>query len=586
VRLTVLNATTRAVVAEGTLNETTYDYSYPSIAANARGDFVIGYSKSGFVGSGSGANRYAGAYATAGNLTGTTITFGTQIELRAGTNFYNLDFGSGRVRWGDYSATTVDPADPGSFWTNQEFVAASNVWSTVAAEILPTVPNEIRWSSVTSGGSGANAAGITGNFATAANWYNAAVPTSTSHTIFSRNGDGAAAYTVTLPAGTTTNDRASVRQGNVAWSIPGGATYNLANTGTGTSNADGSVNSPASLALSDYLGTSVLTVIGGGTLSTRTTTLASRLNSDNASASSSSVATLTISGTGTTWTNANNAYLGGNATRAGGTGTLNIIANATATVTGQVTLWNNTSAINVGATASPGTLTVGGLTNPSGTNPVVTVTAAGSRLRVLGAGSPDPFTGTVTVTGGTLDGTGTLAGTTRVGNNGILQGGTGTATTASNTLTPTNGLTFDGATTLRTVVGDTTAGNAAANPTNSLIQLNTSTLTRDLAGTASDLLTVVLVMDPALPLDYGPSYTITLIDYGTATNYGTIGGIPSNMSIGTPVGFNFAATPTLTLATSGLTLQFVAAPVPEPALMLLLGIPATVLLRRTKRGIV
>ena len=39
-------------------------------------------------------------------------------------------------RWGDYSATTVDPDDDRRFWTIQEWVSADNVWSTQITEII------------------------------------------------------------------------------------------------------------------------------------------------------------------------------------------------------------------------------------------------------------------------------------------------------------------------------------------------------------------------------------------------------------------------------------------------------------------
>lgn len=41
--------------------------------------------------------------------------------LKAGEDVYEKDFGSGRVRWGDYSATVVDPLDDLTFWTIQEY---------------------------------------------------------------------------------------------------------------------------------------------------------------------------------------------------------------------------------------------------------------------------------------------------------------------------------------------------------------------------------------------------------------------------------------------------------------------------------
>ena len=44
-------------------------------------------------------------------------------------------------RWGDYSATTVDPTDDWSFWTVQEYAAPCSFvgeWETVIAKIRPS----------------------------------------------------------------------------------------------------------------------------------------------------------------------------------------------------------------------------------------------------------------------------------------------------------------------------------------------------------------------------------------------------------------------------------------------------------------
>ena len=56
---------------------------------------------------------------------------GTISVLKAGEDSYVKDFGSGRVRWGDYSATVVDPVDDTTFWTIQEY-AETDVGSSQA----------------------------------------------------------------------------------------------------------------------------------------------------------------------------------------------------------------------------------------------------------------------------------------------------------------------------------------------------------------------------------------------------------------------------------------------------------------------
>jgi hypothetical protein len=86
----------------------TYTF-FPSIAVNSDGDVGIGFSAS-------SATTYAGSYYTwrqDGDAAGTTR--GSQL-LRAGTDYYIRTFGGSQNRWGDYTATVVDPVSE-CFWT-------------------------------------------------------------------------------------------------------------------------------------------------------------------------------------------------------------------------------------------------------------------------------------------------------------------------------------------------------------------------------------------------------------------------------------------------------------------------------------
>jgi hypothetical protein len=115
-----LDATTNAIKQSGTIGDAAHDYFYPSIAANEFGNVVIGFSRSGL-------SEFASSYAIAGstNVMGKTTFDATPTLLKAGQDNYFRDFDSGRNRWGDYSATMVDPNDPLSFWTIQEFALTS-----------------------------------------------------------------------------------------------------------------------------------------------------------------------------------------------------------------------------------------------------------------------------------------------------------------------------------------------------------------------------------------------------------------------------------------------------------------------------
>src|SRR4030095_6610583 len=89
---------------------------YPSIAANQNGDAVIGVSRA-------DATRDAEA-AYAGRLASDPPgTMAPPAVLKLGEDAYVKTFGSGTIRWGDYSATSVDPSDSTTFWTIQEYAA-------------------------------------------------------------------------------------------------------------------------------------------------------------------------------------------------------------------------------------------------------------------------------------------------------------------------------------------------------------------------------------------------------------------------------------------------------------------------------
>ncbi len=459
IRVTVLDVSTSTptVVAESTLGgagDPNFDLYIPSIAVNANGDIVVGYTRSGFINAGNADNRYPSSYATIGKLTGSTLTFGSAIELKRGeTEYIGQDFEGGNpVRWGDYSATILDPSDPGIFWTTQQYAkgtagVATREWAIWTSELMPVVAGEKRWSSISS----SNAAGITGAFSNAANWYGGAAPSSADHVIFSRNGDGTTPYTVTMPAGTTQLDRASVRQGNVVFDITTGTTVDLTNSATGT----------PSLAVAEYLGTANLTVSGGGTLKSVNTTIGAGLNSEGEAASLNgntgnvSNGSLTITGAGTKWENSGNVYVSGSSTAAGGLGSLSVTGGAEATITGELKLWRANSSnavVTVGSASTGGTLNVGQLTNVNGA-PVVNLANAASALRLTGStdytftgvisGSgtfenlgaskitltgDNAFTGQTTITNGTLElgAANALAGTSTVRlNGGKLRTGAG-----------------------------------------------------------------------------------------------------------------------------------------------------------------
>jgi len=139
-----INAATHALLESGTIADANLDLFFPSIAANAGGTIVIGCN-------GSSINTFVSSFAIVGATVNGVTTFASPTLLNAGTVSYHGDdevfadlLGNPlSSRWGDYSATSVDPTDPNHFWTIQMFpsdAANSDVWSTQISEILTANP--------------------------------------------------------------------------------------------------------------------------------------------------------------------------------------------------------------------------------------------------------------------------------------------------------------------------------------------------------------------------------------------------------------------------------------------------------------
>jgi hypothetical protein len=119
----------------------------PSIAANNAGSVVIGFSRTGL-------DEFPSAYAAVGHTAKGKTTFDSPILLKAGEGLYHFFIpGQGlpvEDRWGDFSATQLDPKDPNTFWTFQEWAAApfapplfgviEGRWATQVTQI--TVPTQ------------------------------------------------------------------------------------------------------------------------------------------------------------------------------------------------------------------------------------------------------------------------------------------------------------------------------------------------------------------------------------------------------------------------------------------------------------
>jgi len=113
-----------AVLAQGRISDLVRWYYYPSIGVNANGDVAIGMS-------GSSAKEFVGGYYTARRFADPGGTMQPVSLLKGGEQPYFKAFSISGGRWGDYSATVVDPNGNLRFWTVQEYAATpANTWGT------------------------------------------------------------------------------------------------------------------------------------------------------------------------------------------------------------------------------------------------------------------------------------------------------------------------------------------------------------------------------------------------------------------------------------------------------------------------
>jgi hypothetical protein len=107
-------------------------YAYPSIAVNSYNDALIGYSSF-------DTSQYASADYSFRYSCDNLSTLESDYIYQVGQSSYYKTFGTGENRWGDYSATCVDPTNDENFWTLVEYASStSNDWSTWWAEVNPT----------------------------------------------------------------------------------------------------------------------------------------------------------------------------------------------------------------------------------------------------------------------------------------------------------------------------------------------------------------------------------------------------------------------------------------------------------------
>lgn len=109
-------------------------YAFPSIAVNASEDVAIGYSRYSASSYASAAFSFRAASDPASTLQASTL-------IKAGEASYYKTYSGTKNRWGDYSATVVDPVNDTDFWTIQEYAwtlgGGYDRWSTWWVKIAP-----------------------------------------------------------------------------------------------------------------------------------------------------------------------------------------------------------------------------------------------------------------------------------------------------------------------------------------------------------------------------------------------------------------------------------------------------------------
>ncbi|PWU10250.1 MAG: hypothetical protein C5B50_25900, partial [Verrucomicrobia bacterium] len=132
-----VRAADNTLLESGMIADTNLDLYFPSIAANPYGVVVLSYQ-----GSGLGTNGNIGCYAQAGQTVNGVTTFGSRLLLQASTSSYHdlYEQLSAAVtsRWGDYTTTSVDAANPNSFWTIQMYSSDGETWTTQITQLITT----------------------------------------------------------------------------------------------------------------------------------------------------------------------------------------------------------------------------------------------------------------------------------------------------------------------------------------------------------------------------------------------------------------------------------------------------------------
>ena len=135
-----IDPSTDSAIAQGRIADPNRWYYYPSIAVNQDNVAALGFS-------GSSASEFAGAFYTL-VWPSTPPQTDPVTLLKSGEAPYDKTLNGPSIRWGDFSATSVDPSDDNTFWTLQEYAAPQastshgleSMWGTWWGRIVPGQP--------------------------------------------------------------------------------------------------------------------------------------------------------------------------------------------------------------------------------------------------------------------------------------------------------------------------------------------------------------------------------------------------------------------------------------------------------------
>lgn len=133
VRYYVVDSQTNAVLDQGEIGGDGYDYYQGSLAVNALGRVVISFNRSGGPSTGLDGRISILARAYKTDAAGKLIQVGDEVFIKQSLTGGYLNGNTeasgapgGRQRWGDYSATSLDPVNSNLFWVIGEFAREAN----------------------------------------------------------------------------------------------------------------------------------------------------------------------------------------------------------------------------------------------------------------------------------------------------------------------------------------------------------------------------------------------------------------------------------------------------------------------------